>query len=111
MAANKENEMKALPSNDVLCAHSDDSCNCSPDYIKGTVDERAYILKLLDTPRACECKEGCRTDIHIVAFILEELGINIFSLLSNEKRAENAEASEAAIEKLRVANWRDIPKD
>jgi len=39
------------------------------------------ILKLLDTSRLCTCKDGCKTDINIYAFVKEELGIDLFDLI------------------------------
>jgi hypothetical protein len=42
------------------------------------------ILKLLDTSRLCTCKDGCKTDINIYAFVKEELGIDLFDLIKGE---------------------------
>lgn len=45
--------------------------------------EQKRIMKLLDTTRMCKCKPTCRTDINIYAFVLEELGIDLFKLIKD----------------------------
>lgn len=50
-------------------------------YQAGTLNERERILRLLDTTRICSCKETCRTDINIYAFLKEELGVDLFKLI------------------------------
>ena len=53
-------------------------------YVAGIEQEQERILKLLDTTRMCNCKPSCRTDINIYAFVLEELGIDLFKLTKGE---------------------------
>lgn len=48
--------------------------------------ERIRIMKLLDTTRMCTCKPTCQTDINIYAFVLEELGVDLFKLISGEQK-------------------------
>jgi len=57
----------------------------SETWAQGADYERERIIRLLDTSRMCTCKPTCRTDINIYAFVLEELGIDLFKLLKEEK--------------------------
>lgn len=53
---------------------------------RGKLDERERIMKLLDTTRMCTCKPTCQTDINIYAFVLEELGVDLFKLIKGEQK-------------------------
>ena len=53
---------------------------------RGKLDERERIMKLLDTTRMCTCKPTCKTDINIYAFVLEELGVDLFKLIKEEQK-------------------------
>lgn len=52
----------------------------------GKEQELERISKVLDTTRMCTCKPTCITDINIYAFVLEELGIDLFKLLKGEQK-------------------------
>lgn len=54
-------------------------------FNSGREYEQERILKLLDTSRDCTCKDTCRTDINIYAFVKEELGIDLFELIKGEQ--------------------------
>lgn len=43
--------------------------------------EREQIIKLLDTSRQCTCSPACKTDVNVVAFVLEELKLNLMDLI------------------------------
>ena len=43
--------------------------------------ERERIIKLLDTTRMCHCNPKCETDINVVAFLIEELRLNVIDLI------------------------------
>lgn len=47
----------------------------------GRHQEQERIIKLLDTSRMCTCRDGCKTDINPVAFVIEELGLNMMDLI------------------------------
>jgi hypothetical protein len=47
----------------------------------GVIGERERIIKLLDTTRMCHCNPKCETDINVVAFLIEELGLNVIDLI------------------------------
>jgi hypothetical protein len=55
-------------------------------YQAGTLDERERIKKVVDTSRQCVCKPSCRTDVNIYAFVLEELGFDLFKLIDGEQK-------------------------
>lgn len=55
-------------------------------YDWGWEDAEERIIKLLDTTRICTCKPECITDINIVAFVIEELGINLIDLIKGEQK-------------------------
>lgn len=57
----------------------------SETWAQGADYELKRILKVLDTSRMCTCKPTCKTDINIYAFVLEELGIDLFKLLKEDK--------------------------
>lgn len=44
-------------------------------------DEQERVIKLLDTSRMCVCKDTCQTDINIYAFVKEELGTDLITLI------------------------------
>jgi len=50
-------------------------------YEAGVKDTEERIIKLLDTNRICNCSPTCKTDVNVFAFVLEELGINLFDLI------------------------------
>jgi len=54
-------------------------------FNSGREHERERIKKLLDTSRDCDCKDGCRTDVNVYAFVLEELGLDLFKLIEGDK--------------------------
>jgi hypothetical protein len=54
-------------------------------FNSGREYERERILKLLDSSRDCTCKDTCRTDISIYAFVKEELGIDLFELIRGKE--------------------------
>lgn len=53
-------------------------------FESGREHEKERILKLLDTSRACTCKDDCITDVNIYAFVKEELGMDLFKLINGE---------------------------
>ena len=53
-------------------------------FESGREHERERILKLLDTSRLCTCRDSCKTDINIYAFVKEELGVDLFELIGVE---------------------------
>jgi hypothetical protein len=54
-------------------------------FNSGREHERQIIKKLLDTSRHCQCGDICQTDVNIYAFVLEELGIDLFNLIDGEQ--------------------------
>lgn len=62
---------------------TDYTINDKKYYIAGKAHEQERILKILDTTRMCTCKDTCKTDINIYAFVKEELGIDLFELIKN----------------------------
>lgn len=59
--------------------HGRESLESFVEMVERATEER--IIKLLDTSRMCNCKPPCRTDINVVAFIIEELNIDIIKLI------------------------------
>lgn len=57
----------------------------SETWTQGADYELERVLKVLDTSRMCSCKPTCRTDINIYAFVLEELGVDLFKLLKEDR--------------------------
>jgi hypothetical protein len=55
-------------------------------FNSGREYERERILKLLDTSRPCTCKDSCRTDVNVYAFVLEELGLDLFKLINGVQK-------------------------
>jgi hypothetical protein len=53
-------------------------------FNSGREHERERIKNILDTSRDCECDDRCITDVNIYAFVLEELGIDLFNLIDGE---------------------------
>jgi hypothetical protein len=53
-------------------------------FNSGREHEQERIIKLLDTSRDCTCKDGCKTDINIYAFVKEELGVDLFELIRGQ---------------------------
>jgi hypothetical protein len=53
-------------------------------FNSGREHEQERILKLLDTSLDCTCKNTCKTDINIYAFVKEELGVDLFELIKGE---------------------------
>jgi hypothetical protein len=53
-------------------------------FNSGREYEQERILKLLDTSRLCTCKDTCKTDVNIYAFVKEELGVDLFKLIRGE---------------------------
>lgn len=51
----------------------------------GRKHERERIKNVLDTSRDCDCSETCKTDVNIYAFVLEELGIDLFKLIDGDR--------------------------
>lgn len=47
--------------------------------------EREQIIKLLDTSRQCTCSPACRTEVNAVAFLIEELKLDIIKLIRDQK--------------------------
>ena len=47
--------------------------------------ERERVKKILDRSRDCDCSNTCRTDVNIYAFVLEELGIDLFKLIDGDQ--------------------------
>jgi hypothetical protein len=54
-------------------------------FNSGREHERERIKKLLDISRDCDCKDNCRTDVNIYAFVKEELGLDLFKLIDGDK--------------------------
>jgi hypothetical protein len=54
-------------------------------FNSGREYERERIKKLLDISRACDCKDSCKTDVNIYAFVKEELGLDLFRLIDGDK--------------------------
>jgi hypothetical protein len=53
-------------------------------FQSGVGYERERIKYLLDTSIDCKCDEKCVTDVNIYAFVLEELGIDLFKLIDRD---------------------------
>jgi len=53
-------------------------------FNSGREYERERIKDVLDTSIDCECDDKCITDVSIYAFVLEELGIDLFKLIDGE---------------------------
>jgi energy-coupling factor transporter ATP-binding protein EcfA2 len=47
-------------------------------------DEQERIIRLLDTSRMCTCKDTCKTDINVYAFVREELNTDLMGLIRGE---------------------------
>jgi hypothetical protein len=53
-------------------------------FNSGREYERERIKDILDTSRDCDCSDTCKTDVNIYAFVLEELGIDLFKLIDGD---------------------------
>lgn len=59
--------------------HGKESLESFVEMVERATEER--IIKLLDTTRQCTCSDSCKTDINVVAFIIEELKLDITKLI------------------------------
>jgi hypothetical protein len=59
--------------------HGRESLEAFVQMVERATEER--IIKLLDTSRQCTCSASCKTDINVVAFIIEELKLDIIKLI------------------------------
>jgi hypothetical protein len=76
-----ENKMLVLDS-----SHTKDDQLAVNSFVNTIRDqEREHIKKILDSSRDCKCKETCKTDVNIYAFVLEELGFDLFKLIDGDK--------------------------
>jgi hypothetical protein len=55
-------------------------------FESGRAHEQERILKLLDSTRMCICRDTCKTDVNIYAFVKEELGIDLFELVKKDQK-------------------------
>jgi hypothetical protein len=60
---------------------TDYSINDKKYFNSGREYERERIKDVLDTTIDCKCDDKCITDVNIYAFVLEELGIDLFKLI------------------------------
>lgn len=51
--------------------------------VERATEER--IIKLLDTTRMCTCNPKCKTEVNAVAFLIEELKLDIIKLIRDQK--------------------------
>jgi hypothetical protein len=65
---------------------TDYTINDKKYWNSGREYEVERIKKILDTSRICTCKDACKTDINIYAFVLEELGVDLFKLIDGEQK-------------------------
>jgi hypothetical protein len=54
-------------------------------FNSGREHERERIKRIIDTSRMCQGHEDCETDVNIYAFVLEELGFDLFKLIDGDK--------------------------
>jgi hypothetical protein len=54
-------------------------------FNSGREHERERIKRIIDTSRMCHGHEGCKTDVNIYAFVLEELGLDLFKLIDEDE--------------------------
>jgi hypothetical protein len=54
-------------------------------FNSGREHERERIKRIIDTPRMCQGHEDCKTDVNIYAFVLEELGLDLFKLIDEDE--------------------------
>lgn len=63
--------------------HGRESLESFVEMVERATEER--IIKLLDTSRQCTCSPDCKTEVNAVAFLIEELKLDIIKLIRDQK--------------------------